>query len=254
LQRCRRSLLALLRPDQSAREISGLPPVGTTEREVWIRAHAVELAPETLVFLLREAAAAGNTALFEVCGAALIDVRGTSGGWCEGIIGAVASETGFRRDREVFRDFRGACYEAMWRAIHGGSNEEGFWEERFGRALRCRCIDVARQMGRAAKKENDAVLASLDSGAELLPDSTGDVAMTVWDRIVVGDLTAAIRRLPPHQARAAFLRFVEGRPVEGEHSGSIRNVLGVTDREVYKLLAEARERLAQDPEIRKYRR
>jgi DNA-directed RNA polymerase specialized sigma24 family protein len=249
--------LGLNRPRKSATEIDNLPPPGTTEREAHIRAHGGDFAPETLVFLLRETAAKRDTALFEGCAIALVGHRNPGGrcvgGHCEGIILSMAGACGFRIDRETLNDFRQACHLAMWRAIRSGCSKKPFWEERFGLALKQLCIDEARKMSRRLddleragnRVELTEEMADGGQHSAVLDDQ-------LFDRIVEQELHAVIRRLPPRQAHAAFLAWVEGRPIGSEDPSSVKNVMGISERAVYSLLNKAKARLVADPQIRKY--
>lgn len=245
------------RPPESAAEIASLPAPGTTEREAYVRAHADRFTPETLVFLLREALGSGNTALFERCAIALAGRVGPGGNWvgghCEAMVWSMARSFGFRNDPETLQDFRQQCHMGMWRAIHAGVAEKPFWEARFGLALKHSCIDEGRMLVRRLKE-----LEWADERAELPEDAVGEgedrpgLDAQVWDRIVEQDLRAAVRRLPPRQARAAFLTWIEGRPVGSDDPRSVKNLMGVTEQAVYALLRKAKVTLAADPELRKY--
>src|SRR5437870_2922965 len=90
------------RPPRSVSEIASLPAPGTTEYEAFVRANADTFAPETLVYLLRQAAAGANSALFERCAHALTGTPGPDGrrlgGHCEGIIVSIAKNYRFHRE------------------------------------------------------------------------------------------------------------------------------------------------------------
>lgn len=246
----------LNRPPKSAIEIAGLPGSGTTDREAYVRANADSFTPETLVHLLRDAAARGNTALFERCAIALTGLVGPgdrrAGGHCEGIILSVAKSRRFHLDPHTLRLYRFRCHEAMWRAVHAGRAKKPFWEERFGRALKQLCIDEARRLARERRRErgDDVEFVELTEEAVSLGQET--VHDEVWQRLVEQDLEAAILRLPARQARVAFLTLLERRPVGSADPGSVMNILGVSEREVYFLLGKAKAALALDPEMRKY--
>lgn len=250
--------MELQRPPRSSSEIASLPPEGTTERTAFVQAHADDFCPETLVYLLRETAARGDTATFERCARALAgtpDADGRcTGGHCEGIIIAMAARWHFHQDHQSLRLFRYRCHGSLWRAVRAGSARKHFWEERFGRALKHLCIDEARRLaGELRTERGDAVsMVELDEQQIGAGDDPKALDEEVWGRIVQDTLLAAVRRLPPQQGRAAFLVLIERRPVESVNPGSAAAVLGVTGREVHNLLAKAKVRLAADPEIRKF--
>jgi len=230
-----------------------MPPPGTTEREVHVRARADDFAPETLVFLLRETASSRNTALFERCALSLVGRPGLQGGWvsghCEPIIRSVGRTL---HDKQALDDFRQMCYEEMFSAIRAGRAKKPFWEERFGRALKQLCIDVLRSVNRRLDRFEAAVNRVDPEAMELETDHSMSPDDGLFQQVLGQDLHAAILRLPRRQAWAAYLAWIDVRPIESENDGSVKNIMGVTARAVYKLLREAKQRLAADPQIRKY--
>lgn len=245
------------RPPESAAELAGLPPKGSTGWDAHVRDHADSFRPETLVCLMREIAASGNTALFERCALALAGYSGPDGRWvaghCEGLIRAMARKFGFSSDPATLADFRQQCLIGMMLAILEGTEKKHFWEERFGRALKQLCIDEARKLVRQLESFEWA-----DGRAEVDTDDTagdGDpsfVHSEVWGRIVEEDFCRAIRGLPPRQAMAAFYTWIERRPIATADPGSVKNLMRISTQAVYALLRKAAAALAADPVIRKY--
>jgi hypothetical protein len=248
--------LPLNRPPASTAEIASLPPRGTTAREAFARAHADTFAPETLVCLMRETAADGNTALFERLAVALVGRRTADGTWvgghCEPIILAMAAWFGLRK-AATLDDYRQECYTGMSRAIHAGATEKPFWEERFGKALKDLCIDEAHKMiAKLRHLEWADDRANPTDDVQVEGEDPVSLRDLVWDRIVEGDFRAAIRRLPPRQARAAHLTWIERLAVGSDEPRSVMRIMGITEQAVYALLAKAKAALAADPEIQKY--
>jgi hypothetical protein len=246
----------LQRPPRSAVEIAALPAFGTAAFESYVHARGKEFEPETLVYILRESITASDTSLFNHCGRLLIGDRDEGGRWsgrhCEPIIMTVATDFGFCHNEALLREFRTEVYGEIWRAIYADRSAKHFWEERFGLALKYKCIDVARRLNRQRQREQRHERRQLEWESETLAEEQDQkrVEDDVLERIDERVLLRAIRKLPPRQSRAAFLVWVEGRPVEGEDDGSAAKVLDVTPRGVYKLLANAKTTLTSDPVIR----
>jgi DNA-directed RNA polymerase specialized sigma24 family protein len=206
---------------------------------------------------MREAIRARRTDLFERCANALIGQIRPDGTWisghCQGIILAHARSFGLFNDSECLADYRQECLWETMRAIHAGSDKKGFWEERFGLALKQLCIDVGRRLVTRlrrfewSKERTDPSDDSMDQVAG--PSSVQD---QVLSGIVYQDLTAAIRRLPPRQALAALLRWVEERPVTSANPGSVTQIMQISEQAVHGLLCKAKAGLQADQEIRKY--
>lgn len=246
----------LQRPPRSVADIAALPLFGTTACESYVQEHGEGFVPETLVYLLRESITASDTSLFNHCGRLLIGERSEDGRWygrhCEPIIMTVAADFGLCQDDGTLHEFRTEVHAEVWRAIYAGREAKHFWEERFGAALKDKCIDVARKLARRRNRERRHERDQLEWESETLAQEADpkcvedDVISTIDDRI----LLQGIRELRPRQREAAFLVWVEGRPVEGNDDGSAAKIMGVTPRAVYKLLAAAKRVLAEHPAIR----
>jgi DNA-directed RNA polymerase specialized sigma24 family protein len=242
--------LDLQRPRRSAEEIAALPPVGTTEWEVYVRGKASAFSPETLVRVIRQAAGLRNTALVEWLGHVLRGLPGPdgrwSGGYCDRIILAVAVRRRLHADRQLLHEFRENCHIAMWKAILAGWKKKPFWELRFGLVLKNACIDEARKLIRTLAR----VLPLSPHIADDRP--SGSVDEEVWQRIVEEATEDAVRRLPPDQARVAFLSIVLRLPVESKVYPSVSKTLGITPRWAHELLGRAKASLKADPHLRRF--
>jgi hypothetical protein len=243
------------RPMDSEREIAALPALGTTEFEVHVRAHGDKFTPETLVYLLRLAAARKNTPLFELCGRFLVgrvdDDGRWSGGHCEGIMVNLGKSFGFVSDPEEMIDFRARCQTGLWQAIHGKSP---FWESRFGRAFRQKCIEAARSLVRQQQKWPERLYSDGEDSFENLPDSEvilmdEDVASRLSSPANQATLLREVRRLPRRQAHAVLLAWMNQRPIEGGPR-SVANLMGISSRMVYKHLSQALPTLQANPVLR----
>lgn len=238
------------RPERSRDEIASLPSIGTTACLQFLREAGRQLAPETLVYVIREAARARNTELVQLCGRYLIGAgepvdSGAHMTEAERIIASVGRRFGFDGDDAVLEEFWRACLDAAWRAILEGSERKPFWERAFGRALYAKCIDVGRPLYRRRSKET-----RLDLNR---------------DRIEVGILEAmiarqgaemilrAIRDLPEEESHAAMLRWIEKRPIASPDPRAITHVMGLSPRHIHTLLNRARGRLGRHPSIRSLR-
>ena len=249
-----RTQMDLQRPPKSAD-----PPLGTTECEVHVRAKGPTLTAETLVYLLRESADVANTAFFSMCGGFLVGHRQGDGSWTGGrsekIIMSVGTWCGVNSDEGRMNEFRGECHSELWKAILDGRDAKPYWEERFGRALKDKCIDVARKVFGQARRDKKLKTKAMGEALAMQQDAV-PLDEEVFERLEprtdhVPLILAAIRRLPKRQAQAAFLRWVERRPIDSGDHRSVRKVLGITARAVHHLLKKARTALSSDPIVRK---
>jgi hypothetical protein len=228
-----------------------------------VRANGHAFAPETLVYIAREAIAAGDTPLVEVCLRFLVgrEVEGGrwEGGYCEGTIVTLARKYHLNADRDLMRAFRARCFEELWMAIFAGL-EKPFYEVNFGYAFWHLCIDAKRSLVRNHGRDmesgvTDDHIDAVDvdhvvvDDAEILDDKAINEMVSALHE---AELIDGIRALPRQQARAALLAWVEGKPIEGEED-SVSAMMGVTPRNVYALLERARSTLQSDPVIRAIR-
>lgn len=250
----------LRRPPKSAAEISELPTLGSTQCAAHVREFGTSFAPETLVYLIREATLRRDTALVEVCARFLIGHRGSGDGWegghCEPTISKLSRTRGFHGDRELRMAFRSGCLAKLAQALHAGRDAKPYWEERFGHAFKDACIDVARSLRRPRNRDMEAGLAQ--GGEEAVDADDFDPKLELFDEAILrrlatshhmNTLLQAIRALPPRQAHAAFLAWVDGHPIEGV-GDTVASIMGISDRGVYKHLEKARATLSADPGLR----
>ena len=248
------------RPPQSAREIAALPAVGTTDRMVHVRANGHSLAPETLVYVTREAINDGDTSLVEVCTRFLVGREEGGlwrGGHCEATIVTLARRYRLNGNRDLMRAYRARCFEELWKAIYAGSTQKPFLEVNFAYSFWQLCIDAKRSVVRKGGQDlaagiTDDTVNALDVDEVVLEDAEvleDELIKKMVGALHEAELMDAIRALPPQQARAALLNWVEGKPIEGSED-SVSAIMGVTPRNVYALLDRARAALRLDPVIR----
>jgi hypothetical protein len=208
------------------------------------------LAPETLVFLLRDQRRRSHVAAAERCAELLIGQpleKGLfRGGHCEPIIRATAQDFGFADESDDLDEFRARCYEALTDAIVDGSGKQQFWEERFYLALKRRAIDA----GRAMRAESHA-LVRIDEEHPAVDSPLVIPEEHVSGRIDARCIMRVLRNLPRPQARAAWLVWVEGWHVESRDTEEMTaaKAMGVSGRMVRQYLAKARVTLMKDPVI-----
>lgn len=235
------------RPPKSAAEIATLPPIGSTECAQFLRGAGPSLEPETLVYVIREATRIRSTELIQLASMHLVGTGdlaapGTTRTHAERVILSVARRFGFNRDPAVLEEFFKACLDGMWDAILAGREKKHFWETSFPNALYLKCIDIGRPLYRRWRREVPIETVPMLSG----PDVLGETLSRMGEETIL----ESIRKLPAQEAQAAMLHWVDGRPVDSSDAGSVRNVMGLSARQVHNLLANARRRLAQDPAVR----
>jgi DNA-directed RNA polymerase specialized sigma24 family protein len=250
----------LRRPAKSAAEISALPPLGTTQGMQHVRDNGEGFAPETLVYIMREALARKEPTLFEL-GAMLLVGRRVAGRWqgghVEGTMARLARHYGFDGDVDMRHDFRSECLSVLFAAIHAGLEREHFLEERFGRAFKTRCIDVARRLHAQRRQENRLLVNDVDDVAmgdtakdhrtDALEDGLlASIARPEHERVVL----AAMRALPPRQSQAAMLRWIERRPIEGNGAHTVANIMDISPTRVHQLLQQALRALRANEALR----
>jgi hypothetical protein len=245
------------RPKKSEQELAALPSLGTTEFEAHVRINGEEFTAETLVYLLRWAAAKQNTPLFDLCGRFLVGHPDDDGRWrgghCEGIMVNLAKRFGFLSKPEQMLDFRGRCQSGLWKAIHGNG---GFWECRFAMAFKLKCIESARSLSREENQNSEGREVDTDEiDIENVGDSEAvpideDVAARLSNPIHQAILLGEVRRLPKKQAHAFLLAHLEGRPIEGSGSNTVATLMNISPRMVYKHLAKGIAALKENAALR----
>jgi hypothetical protein len=176
-----------------------------------------------------------------------------TGGHCEAIIMSVAVSVGLNSDRGRLDEFRGRVYRAMWMAIQAGAEEKHFWEERFGAALKDKCIELARRLSAERRRQ---LLSEEDVDDPALRSALSDQGRAADHGLGALDADAiarAIDELPDRQRRAAFLTWVEGRQVVGQSEDCVTKMMAISEAAVHKLLSKARATLAAHPVIRDLR-
>ena len=246
----------LSRPERSAAEIAALPDPASGDLSAYVEKYGADLAPETLVYLLRRLSAPGHEGLRERVARLLVGVpdgKGTfKGGHCEAIIRADARWFGFGDDLESRCEFRAACHQKMWEAIAAGTNAKPFWEERFYSAAKDAAIDVGRAMRRV--RETETTLAEVGCDPEepgIVPDDN-DLETKLFDRLTDERLSRAIRKLPRGPRLAVWLRWKKGFQVESNdpNEQTVATVLKISGSMVRRHLRTAKALLRQDPDIR----
>jgi len=246
----------LQRPKRSAEQIASLPPFGSAEREAFVRSHGASFSPETLVYLLRESAQRADTSLFHFLGTLLVGrIEGDAytGGHCESIIMSVAVSVGLHRDRTQLQEFRARVYRSMWHAIQSGAEEKHFWEERFGAALKDKCIELARRQSAERRRQVHQETDVDDPGLRPVLSDHGRSADHGLGGIDANAMMRAIDELPDRQRLAAFLTWIEGRQIAGDSDDCVARIMRISETAVHNLLAKARARLAAHPIIRELR-
>lgn len=211
------------------------------------------------MYLMRELTHLKDTSLFEMCARLLTghssgDV-GWEGGHCEPTIAKLSRFYGFHSYLDLRLAFRSGCLSALVQAIHEGREKRAFWEERFGKAFKTKCIDVAKSLRRPANRDLEAAVAredsvdvdDCDSGLPLIDATVADRLSKPHNEAVV---LQAVRLLPLRQSRAVFLAYVEQRPIEGVSDSTVADIMGITPRAVYKLLEKALKTLRKNPDLR----
>jgi len=247
------------RPPKSAGEINALPPLENTEVSAHIQERGQSYAPETLVYLMREAIQLKKTLLVEMSLTFLIGrpVAGRwEGGHCERTIASLARAYGFDLNRDLRLAFRGRCMVALLDAIYAGRTRKPFWEERFGKAFKMACVDAARSLDLPGNRDmeagvtregNDVIdVDNLDPDELLIDD---EVAKRLSQPYHEAAVLRGIRALPPRQGEAVMLAWMERHPIEGDADDTVAKIMDITPRAVYKHLEKALPTLQANPDL-----
>ena len=146
-------------------------------------------------------------------------------------------------DRE---DARGEVMLDMLMSLRNADGEEPtYWEQRFGRAYKQRCIDAVRRR----RTELEKTTVSLEDAPEHhnQPDPT-EVADEVAITIDRHQLREIVGELSDEQARAVTLRWYKDLPVSG--AGSVAEIMGVSREMVSRHLRNAYRLLKMNPRFR----
>ena len=223
------------RPPKSMAEIERLSALGPTDRKDTIRQEGCHLTPETLAFLVRECLGDGDTELLETVAAHLLE---RSRPIAESVSRVLRPE-----DR---KDVHSEASRRMFLSLQAATGEEPtFWEERFGQAYKQRCIDAVRTHRTKLRK---ATVSVHDVSEDTKRLDEIDVSTEVAERIDRETLQQIISELPPREAAAVTLRWIEGKNVSG--SDSVSEVMEISPSMVHRHLRSARERLTKIPRVR----
>lgn len=230
-------------------EIADLPEMGSTALYEHLSTRGESLSPETLVHVMRAAAAAHRTDTFDQAGALLFGLQDengkVSGGHCEKILRACARKRFFVEDVALYLDFSQRVYDLILKEIRAGWEEQPFWEVNFGVAFYRRAIQVAKSIRRAQRRD-----LTVPFEEELLPCVDAEET----ERLILGEvnhqvLCDVIEGMPPRQREAATLAWIAGYPKAGG-GDTVASIMGVSEANVHKLLEKARARLMADLRVR----
>ena len=225
----------MARPPKSMAEIERLSGLGPTDRRNTIRREGRYLTLETLAFLVRECLGDGDTELLEIVAAHLLQRARP--------IAESASQVLRPEDR---KDVHSEANRRMFLSLQAATGENPtFWEERFGLAYKQRCIDAVRTKRTELQKATVSVQDVSEDSSRL--DET-DLSTEVTERIDRESLQQIITELPPREAAAATLRWIEHRKISGPDS--VSEVMGISPSMVHRYLRSARERLKRIPRVR----
>ncbi len=223
------------RPAKSMAEIERISGLEPTDRRNTIRREARHLTLETLAFLVRECLRVGDTELLETLGAHLLERSRP--------IAESASQVLRPEDR---KDVHSEANRRMFLSLQSATGAEPtFWEERFGHAFKRCCIDAVRTHRTKLQKATVSIHDASEDATT--PDET-DLATETAARIDRETLRQIISELPPREAAAATLRWIEGKKISG--SDSVSEVMGISPRMVHRHLRSAEERLKKIPRVR----
>jgi RNA polymerase sigma factor (sigma-70 family) len=230
-------------------EIADLPEMGSTALYQHLSTRGASLAPETLVHVMRAAAAAHRTDTFDQAGALLFgapDEKGnTRGGHCEKILRACARKGSFLDNTADYGDFSQRVFDLVLTEIRAEREERSFWEANFRTAFYRRSVQVAISVHRAQRRERTGPLEE-----ELLPSvdhkETELVFLGEMNRQI---LCEVIEGMPARQREAATLAWLDGYPKAGG-GDTVASIMDVSEANVHKLLNKAKARLMADPRVR----
>lgn len=223
------------RPPKSMAEIKRLSGLGPTDRRHLIRREGHRLTPETLAFLVRECLRDRDTELLEIVAADLLE---RSRPIAESVSRVLPPE-----DR---KDVHSEVNRRMFLSLQSATSEAPtFWEERFGHVYKRRCIDAVRTHRTKLQK---ATVSVHDVAEDTRPLDEIDLSTEVAERIDRETLQQIISELPPREAAAVTLGWIEGKKISG--SGSVSEVMGISPSMVHRHLRSARERLKTIPRVR----
>ena len=144
------------------------------------------------------------------------------------------------------KDVHSEAIRHMFQSLQAATGEEPtFWEERFGRAFKQSCIDAVR---RQRKKLHKATESIHDMPEDANSPDDGDLAAEIAERIDLVSLQRIISQLPPLEAAAATLAWIERRKISGPDS--VSEIMRISPSMVHRHLRSAKRRLTKNPRFR----
>lgn len=197
-------VLQMDRPPKSHKEIQEFTGVSLADQVLWLKNNGTNLASETLAFVYRFGRINGYKDISKIAAEHIIgtpNLDGTvTGGRCEEIIKNQAFTFGFLRDPNLLMDFRQECYKKLIEDLNVGENEKSFPEERFGRYLKLRAIDIGRSLA-SQQKTRDTTEEIFVQCSEPPPKAES----IVLDDLTESELHRIILELPPKVVQAFWL-------------------------------------------------
>lgn len=190
---------------------------------------------ETLVWLVRKGLVDRDPELTETAAGHLLERSRP--------IAESASQVLRPEDR---KDVHSEAFRHMLQSLQSATGEKPtFWEERFGRAYKQCCIDVVR---RHRTKLHKATASIHDMPEDTNSPDEGDLAAEIAERIDLENLQRIISELPPLQAVAVTLAWIERRKISGPDS--VSEIMGISPSMVHRHLRNAKRRLKKIPRFR----
>lgn len=144
------------------------------------------------------------------------------------------------------KDVHSDAIRHMFRSLQSATGEEPtFWEQRFGLTLKQSCIDAVRKHRKKLHKATDSIH---DMPEDASSAEEGDLAAEVAERIDRETLQRIISELPPQEARAVNLAWIERRKISGPDS--VSEIMDISPSMVHRHLRNARRRLKKIPRFR----
>lgn len=241
-------MAAIIHPPDDSPAHGAARPDLSVEAEVraYLRGAGSTAPPETLVAIIRDQWSRNHTLASEDAMRLLlgrqIKLGVYEGGHCEGIIRNQARRFGFHTPPDRLDEFRSRCWARIWDGVLA---DQPFWEERFGRAVKMRAIDVGRKMSAEARPAKSA--------AQSLPGSyqAGSPEGDLLNRIDSQRLRIALADLPPRQRQAVWLRYIQDLPIESrdDDGSTVSGTMGISSSMVRRHLRAGIQTLRSNPEV-----
>ncbi len=190
---------------------------------------------ETLAWLVRKGLSDRDTELTETAAGHLLEGSRP--------IAISASQVLRPEDR---KDVHSEAFRHMLQSLQSATGEElSFWEERFGHAYKHCCIDVVRKH---RTKLHKATASIHDMPEDTNSPDEGDLAAEIAEAIDLENRQRIVSELPPQQAVAATLAWIERRKISGPDS--VSEIMGISPSMVHRHLRNAKRRLKKIPQFR----